>query len=239
MKKKITLIMSLIVVSLLLTSCLSSRDLEHNEKLITVSASGEVSITPDIVTFNIEVNETKKTTSEALNAANKKMDEALKILYTYNIADKDISTNYLNLNPQYTWDEGKRELVGQVASQSIKVKLRNIDDLGKIIDDIGNITNINLYSIQFDKEDKSEAYEQARIKAVENAMSKAQTLSSAANMELGEPISISEGSTPSYISSNRYSTSKLMVAEAASYDTQTPSGELTISTTVNIIFEMK
>lgn len=238
MKKKIALFTSIIFISIILTSCLSSRDI-NNQKVISVSASGEVTLTPDIATFTVEVNETEKTTSEALNSANKKMTEILKILYKYNVADKDIATNSLNLNPQYNWEDGKRILIGQSASQSINVKIRNVDNLGKIIDEIGKITNINLYSIRYDKEDKTASYEEARIKAVKNAIAKANTLANAANMELGEPISISEGSTPSFSTYNRVNTAKMMVAESASYDTQLPTGELLISTSVNILFALK
>ena len=239
MKKKIALISSIIFISIILTSCLSSEDMNNNQKVISVSASGEVTLSPDIASFTVEVNEIEKTTSLALNAANKKMAEVLKILYSYNIADKDIATNSLNLNPQYNWEDGKRILIGQAASQSINVKLRDLDNLGKIIDEISNVSNINLYSIRFDKEDKTQSYEEARIKAVKNAMAKANTLASAANMELGDPISISEGSTPAYTTYNRVNTAKMMVAESATYDTQMPTGELSITTTVNIIFDLK
>ena len=238
MKKKIALVTSIIFISIILTSCLSSEDL-NNTKVISVSASGDVTLSPDIATFTVEVNETEKTTSEALNSANKKMAEVLRILYSHNIADKDIATTSLNLSPQYNWEDGKRILIGQSASQSINVKIRNIDDLGKIIDEIGKISNINLYSIRYDKEDKTASYEEARIKAVKNAIAKATTLANAANMELGEPISISEGTTPAYSTYNRLNTAKMMVAESASYDTQMPTGELLISTSVNIIFTLE
>lgn len=238
MKNKITLLFSLILISVILTSCLNSKQLNESDKYISVSASGEVTLSPDIATFNVQVDETQKTTSLALNEANKKMSQVLKILYKYEIADKDISTNSINLNPQYNWEDGKQILIGQNARQSISVKLKDLSQLGKIIDEISEISNINLYSINFDKEDKTIAYEEARALAVKNAIAKAKTLSSAANMELGKPISISEGSTPSYVY-DRVNSSKMMMAEASSYQTQTPTGELTISTSVNIIFEMK
>jgi len=238
MKNKITLILSIIFISIVLTSCLNSKQLNENDKYISVSASGEVTLSPDIATFNVQVDETQKTTSLALNEANKKMSQVLKILYKYEIADKDISTNSINLNPQYNWEDGKQILIGQNARQSINVKLKDISKLGKIIDEISEISNINLYSISFDKEDKTMAYQEARALAVKNAIDKAKILTSAANMELGEPISISEGSTPSYVY-DRLNSSKMMMAESASYQTQTPTGELTISTSVNIIFEMK
>lgn len=239
MKKTSLLIIFILSTLSLFTSCLSPKSIEENQKVISVSSSGEVNISPDIVTFNIEASETKKTTSEALNTTNEKINKVLQILYKYGIADKDISTNSINLNPQYNWEDGKRILIGQNASQSLNIKLREIDKLGKIIDEVGQISNINLYYIRFDKDDKTQAYNLAREKAVKNAITKATILATAANMKLIEPISISEGSSSPYIAYDRVNSPKMMMAETASYSTETPSGELTISTTVNIIFTME
>ena len=239
MNKKTSLIVGILLITVFLTSCLSSQDVKSDDKLLSVSASGEVTLSPDIVTFTVQVNETEQTTSEALNLTNKKISKVLEILYSYNIEEKDVATNSINLNPQYVWEDGNRILTGQSATQSLSVKLRNVNNLGKIIDELSKITNINLYSINFDKEDKTEAYEKARIKAVKNALDKAKVLANAANMEIVEPISISEGSAPAALSYDRSVNAKFMVAESASYSTQTPTGELTITTTVNIIFTME
>lgn len=239
MKKTIIFITSLLLTTLLFTSCLSSKNLDDNKKVITVSASGEVLLTPDIVTFNIEASETQKTTSEALNKSNEKINKVLHILYKYGIADKDISTNSIQLNPQYNWEDGKRILIGQHASQSLNIKLREIESLGKIIDEVSKISNINLYSIRFDKDDKTEAYNEAREKAVKNAISKANILAKAANMKVKDPISISEGSISPYTSYDRINSPKMVMAESASYSTEVPSGELKITTSVNIIFTME
>ncbi len=239
MKKNIIFIASIFLIASLFTSCLSSKDLDENQKVITVSASGEVLLTPDIVTFNIEASEIKKTTSEALNTTNEKINKVLKILYKYGVPDKNISTNSINLNPQYNWDKGERILIGQNASQSLKIKLHQIDSLGKIIDEVGQISNINLYSIRFDKDDKTNAYNTAREKAVKNAIEKANLLAKTANMTLKDPISISEGSISPYTSYDRVNSPKMMMAESASYSTDVPTGELKIKTSVNIIFAME
>jgi len=237
MKKHFLLIASVLSITLLFTSCLSTDDL--CEKVITVSAVGEVNLTPDIVTFNIEASEVRDTTSKALNATNEKISKVINILELHNVAKNDIKTNSINLYPQYEWKDGERHLVGQSASQSLQIKLRDINKLGSIIDEVGKISNINLYSINYDKDDKKAAYNEARELAVKYALEKANILANAAGMEIKEAISISEGS-PAYVSYNRVNSSKMMMAEsAAGYSTETPSGELTISTTVNIIFTME
>ncbi len=237
MKKHFLLIASVLSITLLFTSCLSTDDL--CEKVITVSAVGEVNLTPDIVTFNIEASEVRDTTSQALKATNEKISKVLKILELHNVSTKDIKTNSINLYPQYEWKDGERRLIGQSASQSLQIKLRDISQLGSIIDEVGKISNINLYSINYDKDDKQTAYNEARELAVKYAIEKANILANAADMQIKEAISISEGS-PAYVSYNRVNSSKMMMAESASgYSTETPSGELTISTTVNIIFTME
>lgn len=239
MKKHILLLASVLSITLIFTSCLSTDEINEPEKVITVSAVGEVNLTPDIVTFNIEASEVRDTTSLALNATNEKISKVLKILDIHGIEKKDIKTNSINLYPQYDWKDGERKLIGQSASQSLNIKLRDISQLGSIIDEVGKISNINLYSINYDKDDKQSAYNEARELAVKYAIEKATILANAAGLEIKDTISISEGSSP-FVSYNRVNSSKMMMAESASgYSTETPSGELTISTSVNIIFTME
>ena len=139
MNKKTSLIVGILLITVFLTSCLSSQDVKSDDKLLSVSASGEVTLSPDIVTFTVQVNETEQTTSEALNLTNKKISKVLEILYSYNIEEKDVATNSINLNPQYVWEDGNRILTGQSATQSLSVKLRNVNNLGKIIDELSKI----------------------------------------------------------------------------------------------------
>lgn len=233
-QKRIAVLGMLVAVMLLLTSCMSAKDLVRT---IEVSATGEVILTPDIASFSIQVSELGKTTSEAQAFANEKMAQLLTIMRENGVEQKDIKTTMLNLRPSYQWIEGKQFLEGQVASQSLSVTLRNLDKLGSLIDRLGEVSGIYLNSVMLDKEDKSVALEQARQQAVQKALAKAELYAKGAQMQMGKPITISEYST----ASNPYNTRmKVAMASESAYDmaTEIPAGTMTVTSTVSMVLEM-
>lgn len=233
-QKRIAVFGLLVAVVLLLTSCMSSKDLVRT---IEVSATGEVMLTPDIASFSIQVSELGKTTSEAQAFANEKMAQLLSIMRENGVEEKDIKTTMLNLRPSYQWIEGKQFLEGQVASQSLSVTLRNLDKLGSMIDQLGEVSGMYLNSVMLDKEDKSVGLEQARQQAVQKALAKAELYAQGAQMQVGKPITISEYTA----ASNPYNTRmKVAMASESAYDmaTEIPAGTMTVTSTVSMVLEM-
>jgi uncharacterized protein YggE len=218
------------------SSCLSARNQESVVRTIEITGSGEVTLQPDIATFSIQVSEKAPTTKEAQSFANAKMAELLTVLRSNGIAEKDISTTALNLRPDYEWVDNKQFLSGQIASQSLSVTLRDLPILGSLIDQLGSVSSIQLDSIRFDKEDKSEAIQEARKKAVDEAFEKAGMYAESSGMQIGKPITISESS----FASNGYSVrAKVMMAsESFSGGTEVPSGSMTVSATISMVLEM-
>ena len=233
-QKRIAVFGLLVAVVLLLTSCMSNKDLVRT---IEVSATGEVMLTPDIASFSIQVSELGKTTSEAQAFANEKMAQLLSIMRENGVEEKDIKTTMLNLRPSYQWIEGKQFLEGQVASQSLSVTLRNLDKLGSMIDQLGEVSGIYLNSVMLDKEDKSIGLEQARQQAVQKALAKAELYAQGAQMQVGKPITISDYTA----ASNPYNTRmKVAMASESAYDmaTEIPAGTMTVTSTVSMVLEM-
>lgn len=231
-KRIAVLILSLAAVALL-SSCMATQDLVRT---IQVSGSGEVELTADIASFNIQVSEMGKTTKDAQALANEKMALILKTLRSNQIEDKDIQTTSLTLRPSYKWIDNTQTLEGQVASQSLSVVVRDLPSLGPVIDRLGEISGISLNSVRLDKEDKSEALLEARQKAVAAALAKADVYASSTNMEVGEPITISESSVASVPYEPR--AMKMMASESYDMATEIPAGTMTVRSTIHLLLEM-
>ncbi len=233
-QKRIAVAALLVAITLLASSCMTNKDLVRT---IEVSATGEVTLVPDIASFSIQVSELGKTTSDAQHFANEKMAQLLAIMRGNGIEEKDIRTTMLNLRPSYQWIEGKQYLEGQIASQTLSVTLRKLENLGALIDQLGEVSGIYLNSVTLDKEDKSSGLEEARQQAVQKALAKAGLYAEGASMQVGKPITISEYST----ASNPYSPRvKMAMASEAAYDmaTEIPAGTMTVTSTVSMVLEM-
>jgi uncharacterized protein YggE len=240
-------VLAICFASLVLTACSSLAG--HQQEMvrtITVSGTGEVKVKPDTALFTIQVSELKDTTTEALQETSSKMNKLRTILESFSIDEKDLQLQSLSLRPEYDWIDGKQVLKGQRASQSIQVKVTGIDKdtkkLGNIIDDLGQVSNITLGNITFDKDDKTEAIRQARKLAVEKATEKARVLALASNMVLGAPITIGNTASESIVQERTYQPKVLMATASmaeGNASTDTPAGNLDVTSSITIVYQME
>ena len=75
---------------------------------------------------------------------------------------------------------------------SLTVRVRDLAQLGAIIDQSVTLGVNEGGSVQFTNADPSRALEQARVRAVKDAMARAQTLAKAADVGLGRILTLSD-----------------------------------------------
>lgn len=244
MNIRTSIISLLLIVSigLLTTSCVNTGILERS-RTISVSGTGTVVVVPDLASFSISVSELGETTREAQAKANAKIGQLREIIRLAGIEDKDLTTTSIGFWPEYKWVENEQILVGQRANQSLHVTVRGIVEnpaiLGQLIDSIGTVGSISVSSISFSKEDTTEAYTASRLLAMEKAVQKAQEYAKGGGMKLGRPISIQDYATSDYQSAPRnMAKADMMYVAESSYNTDIPTGELSIISTVSVVFEI-
>ncbi len=242
-KKGISLVL-LMVVLMLAIGCESTSLLERS-RTISVQGVGKVTVSPDIASFSITVSELAETTREAQLETNEKVGQLLTMIRNVGVEDKDLATTALEFYPEYRWKENEQILLGQRVRQTIHVTVRGIGDdsalLGQLIDVLGTVTNISMSSIQFSKEDTSVEYAESRVLAMQKAMQKASEYAQAAGMKLGKPLSVSDYSASDYQGAVRNTMAKsagapMMMESMAVADV--PTGELDISSSVSVVFEL-
>jgi len=248
-KKLISLIFTLTLCLVLAVSCTTTTGTKNsnniaNAKTISVSGTGTVKLEANIVSFRIGVTETANTTKEAQQAANMKMSSILSILRENGIKDEDIATTALSFSTNYSWRDGVQTKIGEEVSQTVYVRLYNTDTFAQLADSIGSaVSGISFYNVSFDSTERKKAENQARDLAYKDAFAKAQIYATAAGLTLGDPISIQDGYS-SYAQNSMDTTAVMYSAKAAmeeetTYSTETPTGPLTVSSTVQIVFELK
>ncbi len=201
---------------------------------IWVSGEGKVSLVPDVTILNLGVEAQKTTVAKAQAAAAEAMVEIMAVLDGYNIAEKDIKTHSFSIYPVWDWDNGESEIIGYRVSNMVTVKIRQMDDTGAIIDAVaeagGDYTRIN--SISFTVDDPTAYYEEVREEAMADAKAKAEQLADLAEVSLGKPTYINEGSVFAPIYRDYY-----LAAEAAPGTPISP-GETEISLTVQVVYNI-
>lgn len=242
MKKSVLFTVFSVFLLVLLASCSTTNPSNSTERTVSVSGSGTVNLRADMVTFTVTVSETKTTTAKAQKAANAKMSKVLEIIRSFGVTDDNISTSSLNYSTQYKWTDGEEVRIGEQVSQSVTVKLENIDVFGSLVDTLGStVTGIALNRVNFEASDYTKAAEQARKLAYENARDKAMVYAVASGMVVGRPITINDG-YDSY-GSVRYTVSDAKMANfeaaaAAGPQTETPTGLLSVTVNTSVVFEL-
>jgi uncharacterized protein YggE len=201
-------------------------------KTITVSATGKVTVVPDVARVYLGVTVGKPTVKAAREAGAKAMTDIVAALKGLGIADADIQTTGLNLSPQY--GSGSRpNVVGYQISEQIEVTVRDLDKAGDVVDTAMGRGATDMNGISFEVSDPVKAQNDARAAAVDAARTSAQVLAKAGNVALGAVVSITDGSAP--IPPRPYAYGGAMSFEA---DKATPiqPGTQDLGATVTVVF---
>jgi uncharacterized protein YggE len=204
-----------------------------------VNGEGKSTAAPDLVILSLGVEAESKTVARAQQDASQAMDAVMQALKSNGVADKDIQTQRFSIYPVTQWieDQQRQIITGYRVTNIVIAKIRQLDKAGPIIDAVaaagGNLTRID--NIGFSIEDPSPQYNDARAKAIDDAMAKAKQMAGAADVKLGRLIYMSE-STP-YVP-NIAVKDYAMRAEAAGPTPISP-GELEIQVNVQMVYEIQ
>jgi uncharacterized protein YggE len=227
---------------------------------ITLSGHGEVLAVPDIANVTFTIHKEAKTVKEAQDAVALVEKSALDSLKTNKVDDKDIKTLSASFNPKYEYQQklcpqtvssdgvmtspsyycggGKQVLTGYEAYESVSVKVRDVDTVGKIMQDLGGLGVTDLSGPNFAIDDEDALQAEARQKAIDDAKVKAKALAKDLGVSLGEIMSFSEdGAYPMPMYAGR--DSMMFESVKVSAPAQLPKGENTITSDVSITYEIR
>lgn len=196
---------------------------------IVASAQGETKVTPDRATIDIGV-QTRATTATAASAENARKQRAvIDAVRALGVGDAQISTANYDVSPEQVYEANKAPRVtGYTVSNSVRVDVHKIDQVGAIIDaalakGANNINSLNFYS-----SNESDARRTALAAAIASARGDAQAMAQAAGGTLGDLIEAS--SSPAYTPQPPVPLRAMAMAKAES--TPISPGEQTLTVTV-------
>ena len=210
-----------------------------NVTILTVAAEGRVERTPDVADLSAGVVTQARTASEALRLNAQRMTSVIAALKRAGIADRDIQTSGLNLNPQYLYRENQPpQLTGYQVMNNVSVRVRDIDNMGRTIDALvaEGANQINGPTFRLDKPDA--ALDEARVAALAKARARADLYAKAAGMSIRRIAAISEASA---MAPPPYPMPVARMESMAAKDASTPiaPGEVEASITLNVTFELQ
>lgn len=168
---------------------------EELNRFIRVNGAGSAAAQPDTAIIVVGVRTEAEEASAALTENNEQVSALLAALDQAGIAQEDIQTQRINLNPRYEeqpGQPGQPVVTGYEAVNTVEVKVRDIDNVGQILDTTVQAGGNLIEQIRFEVNDSSTVMGQAREAAFDDAREKAEQLAGLAGAQLGNLISISE-----------------------------------------------
>ena len=160
---------------------------------ISVKGRGVVESAPDLATLQLGVVSVAKTAQLAADSNNRSMENILEILEREGIEEKDVETTNFNLTPQREFRKNLPPLiVGFQVSNTLMVKIHDLEKVGEVMQAAIDAGGNSFHSLEFSISDPSEQEEEARRRAVEDAIFRAETLTEPLDAEVGQPITIQE-----------------------------------------------
>ncbi len=181
--------------------------------LLSLTAEGQSRRTPDLAMFTAGVVTQANTAGEALAQNNRQMEAVRTALRRAGIAERDIQTSSISLQPRYSNPELEAQLrarearqpyippsqpaapkiIGYEAHNNVQVRVRRLGEMGRIIDTLIAAGANQVHGPSFTLDEPQAALDEARTEAVANARKRAELYARAAGMRVARILTISEG----------------------------------------------
>lgn len=181
--------------------------LESGGTVLNVTAEGRAQRQPDLVTFNAGVVTQARTAAEALSANAERMDAVTAALKRAGVAEKDLQTATLSIQPQYFYPQPERRpdgstspaapqppsIIGYEARNTVTAKVRQVAGVGRIIDALAQAGANQVDGPYFTVENPEPATDEARAQAMAVARKRAELYARAAGLRVTRILTITEG----------------------------------------------
>ena len=193
------------------TASVSIAPLGPGSALLSLTAEGQSRRTPDIALFNAGVVTQAATATEALADNSRRMDRVIAALKRAGIAERDIQTSAISLQPRYSDPERDAQIlarstgrpyvppteaariIGYEARNTVQVRVRKLGEMGKIIDTLISEGANQVDGPNFTLDEPREALDEARREAVAVGRRRAELYAQATGMRVARLLSVSEG----------------------------------------------
>ena len=165
-------------------------------RIITLKGTGNVSVKPDLIIITMNLESHKIDYEETMQLAAESIRILQNAIETVGFDKKELKTTNFNIRVHYQSyrdknDDYKKRFDGYICEQGLKLEFDfNTDLLSKVLNAVGKAPVEPNLNIQFSVKNKEAVNEELLIRATENARKKAEILTKASGVTLGDLISI-------------------------------------------------
>jgi uncharacterized protein YggE len=212
--KRLISMMNVIVLSILFISACRFAPAVNSpggesevQNTVQVVGIGEAKGTSDIASIQLGVSLVDTNLKSVIETANQTIERITSALIDAGVNTNDIQTSNYGIWPEEVYDRSTGEPTGERKYHSdvtLTVTIREIDRMVEFIQTGLDAGVNNMYGISFGLDERSALESAARTEAISDARSRAEELAAGLGLQVGEPLSISEGVVGSGTTAERY-----------------------------------
>lgn len=221
----------------------------NSDRTVTVTGEAEVRVAPDEVVLTLGVETWDKDLTAAKRANDAVITRVLGLAEESGIESRQVQTDYLNIEPRYDDYYDRRQFPGYFVRKTMVVTLGDLNLFEEFLSRALEMGVTHVHGIEFRTTELRKYRDEARALAVRAAQEKATALCSELGQQVGRPTQITEQYSrwwSPYSSWWGYGSGSSMMqnvvvqaGEGAAYEGSMAPGQITVTASVSVTFEMK
>lgn len=208
---------------------------EALERWISVSASGDASVAPDLALVRFAVSENGKQLDAARNAVNARASAVLARVRDLGVAEGDLQAPDIHFQPEYDYRQGQK-LTGYRVVRRMTARVRDLERLGPLLDAVVAAGANEVQGAEMAASDPSAADHAALAAAVATARARAEAIAQAAGVTLGDVVRVEEGEAAG---TGPRPMGMMAMAESADVPTEVVAGDLAVTRHIRAWFSIR
>lgn len=206
--------------------------------VLDVSAQGESRRTPDVAAISAGVVTQAVDAASAMRENATRMDRVIAALKKAGVADRDMKTASISLQPQYRYQENKPPAItGYQATNTVNVRFRDIAKSGAVLDALVATGANQINGPELTLDDPAAAMDEARLDAMAKARARAALYAKAAGLKVKRILAISEGGMEMPRPMPIMMRAQAMAGDAA--ESKVLAGEQSLTVNLSVRFELE
>jgi uncharacterized protein YggE len=237
--KRIYLLSILLITAVAMSACSAAAPAaDFPGRTLSVSGSGKVTTTPDKVTISIGVQTQGDDVARAVAENNRLASAVQDAVVAAGVSPADVQSSYFSVwnSPIYDPSGSPTGEVTYYVDNTLTATMRDPSKLGAMLQAALNAGANNIQGISFGVSETKAFEDEARQKAMQDAVARAQMMATAAGIRLGKLTSISTSvSYPQQIPYYAYSQG---MGGGGGGEPSISSGSAEIQASVNLVYEI-
>jgi hypothetical protein len=180
--------MTLLVATLLTTAVAATGLAQTNG--IHVSGQGSLEVAPDMGYVSMHVRREGSDPAELRREIDEVVRAILKLVRNLKVAESDVTTAALSINPRYRRRDSETVVDGVIATQTILITLRDLDLFGRLLNRSLEEGVNNVDPIRLDTSRRVELENQALEVAMKDAREEAARVALGLDLRLGQALNV-------------------------------------------------